>query len=184
MCVDEAKDTPLPHDVPWDTRMARGSGRGWWLMPDRVSWAWWSLFPWSPASRSGTVCGSVSSSIQQACFLCLPCRVLCCEWDVDSRESAGRVMWARHRGAVWHDWLQRDMLRSAGKHTGGPSLLLIRAQRSDSSSQSQYDLIKVGVLRFQAGNRETGKEGTMWQEPWARTEKVCILSSHFAAYWL
>lgn len=39
MCVDEAKDTPLPHDVPWDTRMARGSGRGWWLMPDRVSWA-------------------------------------------------------------------------------------------------------------------------------------------------
>lgn len=36
-CVDEAKDTPLPCDVPWDTRMAWGSGRGWRLMPDRVS---------------------------------------------------------------------------------------------------------------------------------------------------
>ena len=43
----------------------------------------------------------------------------------------------RHLGAVWHDWLQRDMLRSAGKHTGGPSLLLIRAQRSDVSPQGK-----------------------------------------------
>ena len=37
MCVDEAKDTPLPCDVPWDMRKARGSGCGWCLMPDGVS---------------------------------------------------------------------------------------------------------------------------------------------------
>ena len=40
MCVDEAKDTLLPCDVPWDMRMALGSGYGWWLTLDGVSRAW------------------------------------------------------------------------------------------------------------------------------------------------
>lgn len=63
-----------------------------------------------------------------------------------------------------------------------------------AASQSWCDLMKVGgplvsehelAGEERGWNRETGKEGTMWQEPWAQTEKILsILSFWFAAYWL
>lgn len=63
-----------------------------------------------------------------------------------------------------------------------------------AASQSRCDLMKVGgpllsehELDSWRGERlEQGdwKEGTMWQEPWAQTEKICVLSFCFAAYWL
>ena len=57
-----------------------------------------------PTIRVQSVTVRARSFSRLACLF-PTCQALCCEWDVDFRESDGRVMWAHHWDAVWHDQL-------------------------------------------------------------------------------